>query len=351
MICPSCGQETDDQNQFCAKCGAPTVPQQPMQAGATGQPAPPPPPPGMQQGAAPPQAPPPPAMQQEAPPPPAPPSDMGAQGNVYYQPQGSQPPQAAEPPQAMQPPQTQPPQPPQATPPPQAQPPQIPQVPPPPIPGQYVQPTMQMPAAQVAPPPGTYQQPAYGQAPYAQPPQGQYPQQQYQPAPPGAPQYGQPFAPVASGKRGSTVLGLISLIMGAVMIGSTFLSWTSASAFGTSVSITGWNYMRGLSSSFGGSSFSIVLHGSGIVFFTGFFSLLLGFLILVFSMVMFFRRRIGGVFVFIFALIATGVAAVDLAMVFSKMPGGSPGVGLWMFVGASFVALILGIVGLASSGG
>ena len=309
MICPSCGQETDDQNQFCSKCGAPTATQQTSrQAGATGQPEPPPPPPGMQQEA--------------QPSPPAPSADQGAPGNEYSQPQGSQPPQ------------------------------QQPQVAPP-VPEQYVQPTIQMPAAQTAPAPGTYQQPAYGQGPYAQQQPGQYaqPGQPYQPAVPGAPQYAQPYAPVATGKRGSTVLGLISLIMGGVMIGSTFLAWVSASAFGSSVTATGWDYLRGASGAIGGSNLVIVLTGNGVVFFTGFFSLLLGLLIMVFSIVMFFRRRIGGVIVFIFALVATGVAAVDVAMVFSKMPGGSPGVGLWMFVGAAFVALILGIVGLASSGG
>ena len=207
--------------------------------------------------------------------------------------------------------------------------------------------------AQQAPPPGQYQQPAYGQGPYA--PQGQYPPQgqQYRPMPPGVPQYGQqPYpAPGPTGRGGSTVTGLLTLMMGAVVIASTFLPWLSMSAMGYSATVTGLKYMTGSTSALGGGDFSLILTGDGIVFFTGFFSLLLGAFILVGGLVMLFRRRIGGVFTFIFALLATGVAAVDVAMIMTKMPGGSASFGIWMFAGSAFVALVLGIVGLASSGG
>jgi hypothetical protein len=262
---------------------------------------------------------------QGQPPAPPPPPDVSQPGGVQYAPQGAQVPPPVMPP-PVEPPPTAPPQQP------------------------YAQPTIQMPAQQV-PQQGQYQQPAYGQSPYAQQPMGQYQQpQQYPPMPPQ--QYQQPYAAMgATGKRGSTALGLITILMGLVVIGSTFLAWVSASAMGISATVTGLSYMTGSSSGLGGGNFSLVLTGEGVIFFTGFFSLLFGALILIGGLVMLFRRRIGGVLTFIFALLATGVAAVDVAMIMSKMPGGSASYGIWMFVGASFVALVLGIVGLASSGG
>ena len=168
--------------------------------------------------------------------------------------------------------------------------------------------------------------------------------------PPGAPGYQQPFAPVSSGKRGSAWGGILGIIMGGVLIASTFLPWLSARAFGVSSSSSGFDLMRG-SSTLGGSGFTLVLHGSGTVFLTGFFSLLFGVLILAGAVVMLFRRRVAGVLIFILALLSTGAAAVNLAMVYSKMNPVTPGFGLWMFAGASLVALGLGIVGLASAGG
>lgn len=305
MICPSCGQETDDNNRFCVKCGAPTDPAQ-AQAKA-GRPAAPPPPPGM--------APPPPPQADVAQPPQPPP-----QGGVQYAPPGAQQPDVAQPPQ--QPPVQQ-----QYAPRPGS-----------PVPGPYPQQTMQMPAQQYQQPAqypaqGQYQQPAYGQGPYAPPPG-----QPYAPPPAGY-QQGYPQAVAKGG--GSTIAGILTIVAGGVIIGSTFLSWLSAS---------GWQIMRQGVSSTSGSGLTLVVTGSGTVFFTGFFTLLLGALILAAGLMMLFRRRVGGILAFLFALPAAGFAAVDIAMVYTKMSGVSPGPGLWMFAAGSVLAIVLGIIGLASSG-
>lgn len=358
MICSTCGQENDEQKGFCSRCGAPTVAQQapppavsPPQTAQPQQPAAPAPPPAQsapQAGVGQAAPPPPPGMQSQAPPPPppaggpvegiAPRPETSPQGNVQYAPQGAQPQQAP------------------------------PTVPPPVMQPGHTQPTTQMPVQQV-PQQGAYQQQPYGQGAYQQQgyyaQQGQYAQQgpyaqqapyapqaqQFRPAPPAGTPYGQPYAAAGrTGKRGSTVAGLLTLLAGAAVIGSTFLPWVSMSAMGYSASVSGYNYMTGSLSGLGGGEFSLVLTGDGIVFFTGFFSLLLGVLILAGGLVMLFRRRIGGVFTFIVALLATGVAAVDTAMIMTKMTGGSAAVGMWMFVGAAVLALVMGIVGLASSG-
>jgi hypothetical protein len=203
--------------------------------------------------------------------------------------------------------------------------------------GQYPQQTTQMPAQQ-PPVAGAYGQPAYGQ-PYAPAAPGQYPPAPYPMAP------GQPYPyPQAKG-RGGPILGLLGLIAAGVVVGSTFLPWLSAMGFTT----TGWSIMRG-ASSLGGSSFTLWETGNGAIFFSGFFSLLLGAMVLFAAIITFFRRRVGGVIAFIFALLATGVAAVNIAMVLTKMNGVSVGYGLWMFLGGAALALVVGIIAMVSAG-
>jgi hypothetical protein len=296
MNCPYCGKETDPQHPFCMHCGS-SMPQAQQPAQASAQGAAPAPPPGMGQ----------PVGGQPGQPP--------ADATVVI------PPQAAGGPAQY---------PAQAAPPPQQYAPQAP----------YAQPTMQIPGAPV---PGTYQQPAYGQGPYApQPPVG-YPQGPYSQMQP----YTQPYA---AARRGSTLLGILTMIAGGAVVGSTFLAWLTASFSGFgSASLSGLKIMTGgLSGT--GSSINFVLTGDGI-FFTGFFALLLGTLMMIGGIIMLFRRRIGGALAFIFAIAAAGMAAVNIAMLYAKIPGAAPGVGLWLFGGASLAALVFGFVGLVSSSG
>jgi hypothetical protein len=203
---------------------------------------------------------------------------------------------------------------------------------------------MQMPVQQQYPQyqqPGAYQQPAYGQGPYAQ-----VPGQPYPPAPAGMAGYPQPYAGPVAKAGGSVVAGLLTIVAGGVIIGSTFLPWLSS----LGLSLSGWQIMRMGVFGTGGSSVSLVVTGGGTVFFTGFFTLLLGALILASGLFMIFRRRPGGILAFVFALPVAGFAAVDIVMIYSKMSPASPGAGLWMFAAGSVVAIVLGIIGLASSG-
>ncbi len=180
--------------------------------------------------------------------------------------------------------------------------------------------------------------------PYA-PPARQYRQQAegY-----GAPYAAQPGYGATGARYGSVVLGAITMVMGAVAAASVFLSWVSVAGYGA----TGWSMMvqgataRGVST----SGFHVVVTGNGLIFFTGFLAMLLGVLITGGGLVLLFRSRVGGGLTLMFGVAATAIAAINITMIYTKMQPVSPGVGLWVFAGASLVALVLGIVGMASPG-
>ena len=138
------------------------------------------------------------------------------------------------------------------------------------------------------------------------------------------------------------------MVMGAVAAASVFLNWVSIMGYGA----TGWSMMihGATDRGFAKSSFHVVVTGSGLIFFTGFLAMLLGVLISVGGLVLLFRSRSGGILTLLFGVAATAIAAINITMVYTKMQPVSPGVGLWVFAGASLVALVLGIVGMASPG-
>ena len=195
-------------------------------------------------------------------------------------------------------------------------------------------------AMQPPPPAPGYQSP---QGPTRAMPAQQYQQMPYAPAMQGA--YVPGYAVAAPG--GSVLLGLLTMLFGVAVAGSTFLQWVaSPQGIGAGVSITGWFVMRGGFQAGGG--FSVLITEQGTIFFTGFFSLLLGALVVTGGILTMVRRRPGGILTLIFALAASAVAARNITMVFAKMES-SPGVGLWLFAGASLAALVLGIISLSSS--
>lgn len=221
------------------------------------------------------------------------------------------------------------------------------------------QPTARMPAVPPQPPnaQAAYQPTSgmpyqYPRMPYPQPGQ---PYQQPSGYPPGYQQAGTPapqgyaaaYPQEAVRPGGSVLLGILTMLAGAVVVGSTFLEWAT-SPLGAGVNITGWFVMQGGFELTGGG-FTVVLSEQGTVFFTGFFSLLLGALVLVGGVVTLIRRRPGGVLTLVFAIAASVVSAVDITMIFAKMEGSSPGVGLYLFAGAALVALVLGVISLSSS--
>ncbi len=165
----------------------------------------------------------------------------------------------------------------------------------------------------------------------------QYPQAAY-------PGY-QAAYPAEAGRRGSVPLGLLTVLLGAAIAGSTFLSWLNLKSLGISMNITGWFAMNTGTESLGGGGFKVVLTDQGSVFFTGFFSLLFGVLILLCGIVMLIRRRGAGVASLLLSMAAASMASVNIAMTYAKIHA-SPGAGLWVFAAASLASLVLAVIAI-----
>lgn len=137
------------------------------------------------------------------------------------------------------------------------------------------------------------------------------------------------------------------MIAGAAVLASTFLSWLTAGGFASG---SGWEI---LTSSAEGGNF-VYRYGGGILFLSGFWSLLVGALLLVAGAVMLFKGRVGGGMAVLFSVVGLGAAALNVIMIYSKFRGEfgliSPGYGLWIFAGASVCALVFGMMGLSRSG-
>lgn len=219
-----------------------------------------------------------------------------------------------------------------------------PQAPPgPPPPG--AQPTMQVPPQPAPPrptppvvPPGAAVPPGLAPAPPGVPHQTPYAARR--PVPPAA-------RAATAGRRGSPVAGILTVIAGATIFVSTFLSWLSTGRFFAG---SGLDILR---SSAEGGNF-IFRYDSGMLFFSGFWSLLVGALLILAGIIMLFRGRAGGGIAVLFSIVGIGVSAVNVIMIYTKFRSNfgpiSPGFGLWIFAGASICALVLGLIGLSSSG-
>lgn len=129
------------------------------------------------------------------------------------------------------------------------------------------------------------------------------------------------------------------------MLASTFFSWFHGAGL---FEDSGWEVMRTMSGNF------LWKAGDGKIFFSGFWSLAFGVLLVVAGVIFMLRGRAGGAVAVAAGLLAGGVACVNVVMLFTVFSGEfgsiSPGVGLWAFAGAAVVALVIGIIGVARSG-
>ena len=123
--------------------------------------------------------------------------------------------------------------------------------------------------------------------------------------------------------------------LGVLIVITTFLHWLHFMGFQLG---SGWNAMMHGSS---GNGFSIFIHGEGVLFFTGFWSILVG-LAVITGGVMLFMRYTAGSWV---ARIAGGAGVICSAMTIITIVTHSlsAGAGLWLFNLASLAALIVSV--------
>ena len=125
--------------------------------------------------------------------------------------------------------------------------------------------------------------------------------------------------------------------LGLLIIITTFLPWLTLGGVG---SASGWNAM--LHGSAGGG-FSVYIHGEGVLFFTGFWSIVVGLAVIAGAVLLFMRNtlgcwvaRIAAGLGFLFAILSTMTAIFH---------GVTVGAGLWMF---NIFAIAAGIVAVYS---
>lgn len=126
---------------------------------------------------------------------------------------------------------------------------------------------------------------------------------------------------------------MIVMLAAALIIISTFINWVQGS--------TGWNIVF---RSFGTSGTFFLTWWSKGLLFSGFWSLLIGILIVV-GGIMFLTDREGGTLLVACGIAGVVIALFDIVMIYANgayFPAG-PGLGLWLLVGISLVTVALGL--------
>jgi hypothetical protein len=121
--------------------------------------------------------------------------------------------------------------------------------------------------------------------------------------------------------------------LGLLIVITTFLPWLSAMSMNLG---SGWDAMLHGS---GGGGFSVYIHGEGVMFFTGFWSIVVG-LAVITGAVLFYKRNIVGCWVAnIAAVIGVFLSCATTMTIVTH--GISAGFGLWLFNLASLAAVIV----------
>ena len=160
--------------------------------------------------------------------------------------------------------------------------------------------------------------------------------------PPVQTQYGyRPVVPQQGRGAGSgmvtTILGIV-VALGMVMVFvSAFLPWvTSAGASTSGVSLMTMQ----------GEGFFMVRWGWGGMLFTGFFSLVIGALMIIPAILLLLNKRGGSSWAIVTGVFGFFMALVNVIMVYATYDNGSVGAGLWLMLTFSIVVLVCGIVGV-----
>jgi hypothetical protein len=164
---------------------------------------------------------------------------------------------------------------------------------------------------------------AFG-GPYAGAPAYQSPLEQVRPRPSGAEETQTRLMKFSGGIAG---LGLLIII-------TTFMPWLSLMGFDLG---SGWNAMLHGSNSGG---FAIYVHGEGVMFFTGIWSIIIGLAVITGAVLFFYKRNIVGGWVSNIAGVC-GVLFSSLTIMTIVTHGVSAGFGLWLFNLTSLGAVIL----------
>jgi hypothetical protein len=143
-----------------------------------------------------------------------------------------------------------------------------------------------------------------------------------------------PAAPIVGGLAGAS---------GIVMIISTFLAWFSGSG------MTGWSMM--FSSGFGTTRNFLFSTGASKIVFTGFWSLLLGILVVAGAVTLVTGWGGADGLVLTGGILGLAISVVSIVMIYTVKPIAlAPGVGLWLFAVFSLIATVVGGVGASQAG-
>lgn len=138
----------------------------------------------------------------------------------------------------------------------------------------------------------------------------------------------------------TTILGAIVALGAVVVFISTFLPWFKVGG----VSDTGVQLMT-----LEGEGFFMIKWGWGGILFTGFFSLLIGTLMIIPVIALFLNKRSGASWSIVTGVFGFFISLVNIIMVYSTYENGGVGVGLWLMLVFSIAVLVCGSIGIRYS--
>lgn len=134
------------------------------------------------------------------------------------------------------------------------------------------------------------------------------------------------------------IIGVLAGASGVLMIISTFLTWISGSG------MTGWSMMS--SSGFGTTRNFLFSVGASKIVFTGFWSLILGILVVAGAVTLVTGWGGANGLVLTGGILGLAISVVSIVMLYTVKPTAiAPGVGLWLFAVFSLIAAVAGGVG------